>query len=76
MPQKVATTLDVRTSPIKERIAAVNDFVAAGYEVHLNFSPVVLYEGWLDDYAELFTEDRRGTLRRRLKPSSNARLSS
>ena len=56
MPQKIATTLDVRTSPIKERIAAVNDFVAAGYEVHLNFSPVVLYEGWLDDYAELFTE--------------------
>ena len=56
MPQKVATTLDVRTSPIKERIAAVNDFVAAGYEVHLNFSPVVLYEGWLDGYAELFTE--------------------
>lgn len=56
MPPKIAKTLDVRTSKIAERIAAVNDFVAAGYEVHLNFSPVVLYEGWLDDYATLLEE--------------------
>ena len=56
MPQRVATTLDVRTSPMRARIGAVNDFVTAGFEVHLNFSPVVLYEGWLDDYAELFSE--------------------
>ena len=41
---------------MQERIAAVNDFVTAGYEVHLNFSPVVLYEGLLDDYAALFEE--------------------
>ena len=56
MPQKVAKTMDVRTSPISERIAAVNDFVAAGYEVHLNFSPIILYEGWLEDYAALLEE--------------------
>ena len=56
MPQKVATTVDVRTSPVLERIAAVNDFVAAGYEVHVNFSPVILYEGWLKDYGALFGE--------------------
>ena len=56
MPQAVATTLDVATSPVSERIAAVDDFVRAGYEVHLNFSPVVFYDGWRDDYRALFQE--------------------
>ncbi|MBF5042366.1 spore photoproduct lyase family protein [Aggregicoccus sp. 17bor-14] len=56
MPAAKAKLLDVRTSPVSERIAAVDDFVAAGYEVHLNFSPVVLYEGWQQEYAELFQE--------------------
>ncbi len=56
MPQEVARVVDVRTSPMRERMSAVNDFVAAGYEVHLNFSPVILYEGWSADYAALFAE--------------------
>jgi spore photoproduct lyase len=56
MPQSVARVVDVRTSPISERIAAINDFYDAGYEVHLNFSPVIFYQGWLDDYRALFTE--------------------
>jgi spore photoproduct lyase family protein len=56
MPQKTAQIVDVRTSAISERIAAINDFHAAGYEVHLNFSPVIYYHGWLDDYRELFVE--------------------
>ncbi len=30
MPEKIAKVVDVRTSPIAERIAAVNDFVGAG----------------------------------------------
>ena len=36
-----------------ERIAAVDDFVAAGYEVHLNLSPVVLRDGWEAAWAAL-----------------------
>lgn len=56
MPQEAARIVDVRTSPVADRIAAINDFHAAGYEVHLNFSPVIYYEGWLEDYRELFTE--------------------
>ena len=56
MPRGVARVLDVRTSPIGRRIRAVNDFVAAGYEVHLNFSPVVVYDGWLADYRALLRE--------------------
>lgn len=56
MPARIARIVDVRTAPILERIAAVDDFVAAGYEVHLNFSPVILYEGWEADWRALFSE--------------------
>jgi spore photoproduct lyase len=56
MPAKIAKIVDVRTAPIPERIAAIDDFVAAGYEVHANFSPVILYEGWEADWRALFAE--------------------
>ena len=56
MPARIARILDVRTSPILERIAAIDDFLRAGYEVHVNFSPVVLYEGWETDWRALFDE--------------------
>ncbi|MGQ7295645.1 spore photoproduct lyase family protein [Quadrisphaera sp. KR29] len=53
MPERMAKLVDVRTDPVRERIAAVDDFVDAGYEVHLNLSPVIVHEGWLEDWAEL-----------------------
>jgi spore photoproduct lyase family protein len=56
MPQRVARVVDVRTSPMAGRISAIDDFVEAGYEVHVNFSPVIVYEGWRADYAELFEQ--------------------
>jgi spore photoproduct lyase family protein len=56
MPHGKAKLLDVRTSPVAERIAAIDDFVAAGYEVHLNFSPVVASEGWQTEYDALFQQ--------------------
>ncbi|MGY1804274.1 spore photoproduct lyase family protein [Blastococcus sp. SYSU D00922] len=55
MPDADARLLDVRTSRIAERIAAVDDFVEAGYEVHLNLSPVVLRDGWEADWTALLT---------------------
>jgi len=56
MPQKPSKVVDVRTSSIKDRINAINDFHRAGYEVHLNFSPVIIYDGWERDYVELFEQ--------------------
>jgi spore photoproduct lyase family protein len=56
MPEAIARVVDVRTSSMPERIAAIDEFVRAGFEVHLNFSPVVLYEGWEEDYRRLFEE--------------------
>jgi spore photoproduct lyase family protein len=55
MPENDSKLIDIRTSTVGERIAAIDDFVGAGYEVHLNFSPVVLRDGWQRDWAELLT---------------------
>ena len=55
MPERDAKLLDIRTSSIPERIGAVDDFVRAGYEVHLNLSPVVIRDGWERDWGELLT---------------------
>ena len=56
MPHEDAKLLDVRTAPVAERIGFVNDLVAAGYETHLNFSPVVVREGFEAPWEELFQE--------------------
>jgi DNA repair photolyase len=56
MPAQLAKSVDVRTSPVSERMAAINDFVDAGYEVHVNFSPVIVTDTWLSDWAELLRE--------------------
>ncbi|GAA2847364.1 spore photoproduct lyase family protein [Actinoplanes cyaneus] len=69
MPQRDAKVLDIRTSPIAERIAAIDDFVEAGYEVHVNFSPVVVRDGWLDDWAELLDQLDAG-----IGPAARAQL--
>jgi spore photoproduct lyase len=56
MPPALAKLLDVRTSPVAERIAAIPELHRVGYEVHLNFSPVVLREGREADWGALFEE--------------------
>jgi spore photoproduct lyase len=54
MPQNLADVLEPNTAPIINRIEAIDRFIRAGYDVHVNFSPVVYYTGWLDDYRQLF----------------------
>lgn len=54
MPARIARIVDVRSAAIAERIAAIDDFLRAGYEVHVNFSPIILYEGWEADWRDLF----------------------
>jgi spore photoproduct lyase len=54
MPQKYADILEPNTSPIEERISAINDFIRRGYDVHINFSPVIVTDTWLEDYRDLF----------------------
>ena len=54
MPQHKSTLHEPHTSKIINRIKAINAFIDAGYDVHINFSPVIVYDGWLKDYADLF----------------------
>lgn len=56
LPHKVSKLVDVRTDSVDKRLLAINDFYQAGYEVHVNFSPVIVYDGWLQDYRELFEQ--------------------
>jgi spore photoproduct lyase len=54
MPYELSDHLEPNTSSIYERIMAVTKFLDAGYEVHLNFSPVIVHDHWLQHYENLF----------------------
>lgn len=54
MPQELSDVLEPNTSTIVDRILAINDFIEAGYDVHLNFSPVIFNEGTGKMYDKLF----------------------
>jgi spore photoproduct lyase family protein len=69
MPPETSRLVDVRTSPVRRRIEAIDDFVEAGYEVNVNFGPVIFKDGWLEDYAGLF-----GMLDAALSPASKRQL--
>ena len=53
MPQKYADLLEPNTSKIIDRIRAIDEFIRAGWDVHINFSPVIVTEGWEAEYAAL-----------------------
>ena len=55
MPQNMADIHEPNTSKIIDRIQAIDAFIDAGYDVHVNFSPVIVYDGWLKDYEFLFS---------------------
>ena len=57
MPPTLSTILEPNTTEIIRRIQAINSLKTAGYDVHINFSPVVVYQEWLRDYNELFLMD-------------------
>ena len=54
MPQVLADKLEPNTSKIIDRIKAVNDFYEAGYDVHLNYLPIIMYDDFVKDYTNLF----------------------
>jgi spore photoproduct lyase len=56
MPQAWSDILEPNTSKIIDRIKAVNNFHRAGYDVHLNFSPVIVHDGSRKLYTELFNQ--------------------
>lgn len=56
MPQKISDILEPNTASISDRIEAINVFKEAGWDVHINYSPIIAYKGFLSDYERLFKE--------------------
>ena len=54
MPQHKSDLHEPKTSKILDRLKAIDRFVNAGYDVHVNYSPIIVYDGWLEDYRDLF----------------------
>ena len=54
MPQKYSNILEPKMQKIESRIADVNRLKALGWDVHLNYSPLVFYPGWVEEYDNLF----------------------
>lgn len=53
MPQKYADVLEPNTDSISDRIAVIPK-LQEKMEVHINFSPIIYHEGWIDEYKNLF----------------------
>ena len=54
MPPDWRIILEPHTSTVDNRLRYIERFIDAGYEVHLNFSPVIVHDDWLNKYEELF----------------------
>lgn len=52
-PQSVIQKVEFGTSPLRDRIKALNNMCEAGYKVGLLIAPVVLLENWKEQYSEL-----------------------
>jgi spore photoproduct lyase len=56
MPHDYQQMLEPNTTIIMKRIIFINQLIEAGYDVHINFSPVIVYPGALEKYRELFED--------------------
>ncbi|HML37058.1 MAG TPA: spore photoproduct lyase [Bacillota bacterium] len=52
-PQEIISRIELGTSPLPERICALNDMAQAGYPVGLLIAPVILLPDWKRLYGEL-----------------------
>lgn len=55
MPQKYSDVLEPGTDKISDRIERI-PYLQSYMEVHINFSPIIYTDGWLDEYRKLFEE--------------------
>lgn len=59
-PQPLISRIELGTSPLEERMEAVNKMCEAGYPCGLLIAPVILVEGWRALYTELLEQLRDG----------------
>ena len=58
MPQTYSDVLEPKMQKISSRIQDINRLKQLGWEVHINYSPVILYKGFITEYNNLFKEVR------------------
>jgi spore photoproduct lyase len=56
MPQKYSDILEPKMSSILSRIHDINRLKSLGWEVHCNYSPLIFYPGWKEEYDNLFKQ--------------------
>lgn len=56
MPQSYSDVLEPKMQKISERIVDINRLKKLGWEVHINYSPVIFVKGWEQEYDNLFKE--------------------
>ena len=54
MPQAYADILEPKMQKAIDRIHEINRLKDLGWEVHINYSPLVFYKKWKDHYGQLF----------------------
>ncbi len=52
-PQEIIREIEIGTSPLKNRVQAINKLKQAGYKVGILIAPVVMVENWKEKYEEL-----------------------
>lgn len=52
-PPEIIRRVELGTSPLDERMRALNDMAEAGYPVGLLIAPVILTDGWREEYGGL-----------------------
>lgn len=52
-PQEIIRQIEIGTSPLKNRVEAINKLKQAGYKVGILIAPVILVDNWRNLYEEL-----------------------
>lgn len=52
-PQEIIRTVEIGTSPLKNRVNAINKLKEAGYKVGILIAPIVLVENYKEEYKKL-----------------------
>ncbi len=59
MPQTYSNVLEPKMQKISSRIEDINRLKDLGWQVHINYSPVVFQRRWIQEYDNLFAEVKR-----------------
>ena len=52
-PEEIIREIEVGTSPLKNRVQAINKLKAAGYKIGILVAPVILIDDWKEKYKKL-----------------------